>query len=702
MLRKKKIANKPVDSDSDDEGGSNYKSMFKNKDLFDAESSDEETVTRQKSNSDPEKNDGSDNSSSDEGSRPSSRHTDNSGVEDNEEDIGAIKNKVLTKHSNKQERRSKSTAMTEIRSESQRMLRETSVSLPYHKAKQRTLTEFLNRKKGLPEVVKSMKLGQVTPEADRLLQEREKKMEEFYKSDEDEASDEEDPEYKVGDADESTEVGEGTENNLQAVNLESIENDKNKTDAVLENATEPLDECKSLKDTENDVNIVQDTVIIENDDGANQGIPKVAEEGMDESETLVDNTASFISVPPSIPEVHDENEIEPEKEKNSVVESNNTVCESESLNLILDETPEISKPPKEVNSVAERKKYKLELLKKQIDSSLLEKTLNVTPKLYSGDTENDELFSPKVEISRGAQKLLNRYVTHAQAKNPKPEVRQTENNDLSVIVKKTNAEGVEVLEKEIVKYKPVKSKKRKEKTESYLSMKESLKKKMLLKKKEDIIKREAILKMNNEEYDELPEDQVIDEDMLEDDEEAQIENEEYEEDDSDLEENDVDMTEKKGRRGLFLDEEADESGEEGGDEEDSDTESLNLVQEDDDEDAPLTKSGRKAGFRKIKNPDLLSEDDDSQSKPSELQETPNLDTCSVRSFAGSTHSSASSAIFNTAPRWTPFKDRIDSQGVEYTATSVQGPADSPTASQMARKRLGFEGKCFNNLVCEGV
>lgn len=45
-------------------------------------------------------------------------------------------------------RSSKNEAMRLIHSETQRLLRETEISLPYHKPKQqRTLQEFLNRKK---------------------------------------------------------------------------------------------------------------------------------------------------------------------------------------------------------------------------------------------------------------------------------------------------------------------------------------------------------------------------------------------------------------------------------------------------------------------------------------------------------------------------------------------------------------------------
>ena len=38
----------------------------------------------------------------------------------------------------------------EIHSETQRLVRESNVSLPYHKPKQRTLAEFLNRRQSAP------------------------------------------------------------------------------------------------------------------------------------------------------------------------------------------------------------------------------------------------------------------------------------------------------------------------------------------------------------------------------------------------------------------------------------------------------------------------------------------------------------------------------------------------------------------------
>lgn len=61
-----------------------------------------------------------------------------------------IKIKILL-----QERASKSKAMNEIQEiqkESQRMMRESRVTIPYHRPKQRTLAEFRARKKLTPSV----------------------------------------------------------------------------------------------------------------------------------------------------------------------------------------------------------------------------------------------------------------------------------------------------------------------------------------------------------------------------------------------------------------------------------------------------------------------------------------------------------------------------------------------------------------------
>ncbi|XP_032667873.1 claspin-like [Odontomachus brunneus] len=93
-------------------------------------------------------------------------------------------------------RAAKNEAMHKIHSESQRLLRETRVSLPYHRPKQRTLQEFLNRKKlsvTLPKTSSTAaKLKMSSTIVSEIVEEKEKEAEHFYKS-----SDSEDDTHEV-------------------------------------------------------------------------------------------------------------------------------------------------------------------------------------------------------------------------------------------------------------------------------------------------------------------------------------------------------------------------------------------------------------------------------------------------------------------------------------------------------------------------
>ncbi|XP_018378572.1 PREDICTED: claspin [Trachymyrmex cornetzi] len=102
----------------------------------------------------------------------------------------ASENKDVTKKSLKKRRgsirASKDEAMRQIHSESQRLLRETEISLPYHRPKQRTLQEFLNRKRvsaALPKAPSTAaKLKMSYAIVSQVLAEKEKEAELFYKS----------------------------------------------------------------------------------------------------------------------------------------------------------------------------------------------------------------------------------------------------------------------------------------------------------------------------------------------------------------------------------------------------------------------------------------------------------------------------------------------------------------------------------------
>ncbi|XP_020297363.1 claspin [Pseudomyrmex gracilis] len=101
-----------------------------------------------------------------------------------------LENKNVKQKSKKKKqnsiRVSKKEAMHKIYSESQRLMRETDISLPYHKPKQRTLQEFLNRRKLSAAFSKTSSTTtklKISPTIiSKVLAEKEKEVERFYKS----------------------------------------------------------------------------------------------------------------------------------------------------------------------------------------------------------------------------------------------------------------------------------------------------------------------------------------------------------------------------------------------------------------------------------------------------------------------------------------------------------------------------------------
>ncbi|XP_050474667.1 claspin isoform X1 [Bombus huntii] len=82
-------------------------------------------------------------------------------------------------------RASKEEAMKQIQSETQRLVRETEISLPYHNPKQRTIQEFLERRKvisSFPVPTVASKLKEFSGIVSEILKEKEKEAEIFYKS----------------------------------------------------------------------------------------------------------------------------------------------------------------------------------------------------------------------------------------------------------------------------------------------------------------------------------------------------------------------------------------------------------------------------------------------------------------------------------------------------------------------------------------
>ena len=100
----------------------------------------------------------------------------------------------------RQDRKAKDAAMQEIYSESNRQFRESGSKLNYHRPKQRTLEEFLNRKKRtvIDEIIgndfKLLKAPSNIDEIQQKMAECEKATEEFFKNDEKDEEEESDDE----------------------------------------------------------------------------------------------------------------------------------------------------------------------------------------------------------------------------------------------------------------------------------------------------------------------------------------------------------------------------------------------------------------------------------------------------------------------------------------------------------------------------
>ena len=646
--RKSKIR-AAIMSDDDDEEGPSQPQLLKNKDLYDAESSEDELpdIPRYPQENDSEDSEGPDSNA------------------EEMESLDDIKNSVVEKHKRGSERKSAQAAMMEIRSESARMTRESAIGLPYHRPKQRSLAEFLNRKRGTPEVVKSINTKRLDTDIDRLMVERENKIKDFFKADSEEenaADDEEDEDDKDYNPLLTEETQEVTNRDAPLV----VEAEKASVDAGK-------DGVFSSQTTESDAKA---------DEMAGEGSPPADLETIQTNES---GDSLRLELGPDTEEAEmelaatEDGAVEEEKKATpddgaEEEESLKLFLETESLNV--QEAEEIpSSQTKPVNRAWAR----LQAIKNKIgDNSDLEGTLNVTPRIGT-NPDNDDLVicEPDSEknVSKGAQKLIEKFFTHAKAGKPAAETRKVENVK---IVTKKNVDGKEVLIEEIVQYMKEEGSKM-QTASSYTSFKAKMKKDMLSKKRAEVEHKRKIMKMNDEEEfnDELPEDEIVD------DEEILDEEYEYDEEESEPEEDDIIIKEKKIKKSQYIDDEAEDEDESdvAGDESDE-SESVTTF---DDE------NSKKTQFRKIiPDPELMSENSNQSDSVFTRQdrirgdaETPTLNTSGKQTSAPSSNSS----FLLTEPRWTPFQDRTNN----YSLASADNTATSPSQSQLAKKRLGFEG-----------
>ena len=254
----------------------------------------------------------------------------------------------------------------------------------------------------------------------------------------------------------------------------------------------------------------------------------------------------------------------------------------------------------------------------------------------------------------------------------------------------------------------VKKKKKKEAPvpgAEFVSMKEKLKAQMLERRLEVRKKRVVEMKINeNELCDDLPDEEEFDDEEdynFNDEEEYLGEDEEKEdEEESEPEENDVDMRDRKRIKNAFEDDEAEDEDMVDGD------------YDDDDDSIAMSEFPKKKSmpFKKIQeNPELLSETSCASDsfKAAELvrndMATPTIVNRTPLTSAPNSNSSTLQlprftflrlficCLLMQTLRWTPYQDRADVWGAqreEELANREEG--ESPTSSQLARKKLGFE------------
>ncbi|XP_025073802.1 LOW QUALITY PROTEIN: claspin-like [Pogonomyrmex barbatus] len=145
-------------------------------------------------------------------------------------------------------RTSKDEAMRQIYSETQRLLRETEISLPYHRPKQRTLQEFLNRKKistALPKAPSTaVKLKMSSVIISKVVAEKEKEAEFFYKS----SDSEDDTQQSILD------VSKNTKNSFTTNKTEEVSS----TDINYKCSHNPKNIETNVQNSHNEKNLISD------------------------------------------------------------------------------------------------------------------------------------------------------------------------------------------------------------------------------------------------------------------------------------------------------------------------------------------------------------------------------------------------------------------------------------------------------------
>ena len=400
----------------------------------------------------------------------------------------------------RQDRKSKDAAMKEIYSESQRMFRESGLSLSYHRPKQRTLDEFLNRRKKhlISEVISDIKIRkppQNHEEVQKRLDECEKFTEEFYKNEEDEEMIEDANGLKENSNDNDV----GTNDNLPEGSSKADEPGLS-TEGTSENQNNSNHLTISSENTEHEIpqNNEPNAPPIETnltDVVSNQGSQESCGQGVNDSgivpnAQLTDESASN-SDEETLKKVSIKNQSEDESSKVEE-DSMKLFLEPDTEKLTDDDEVIPNSQKNEVDQTISEKRGKL--MSKKLEH--LGKTYDLSSQLLSkkptlGKAMAGEIILEDDEDKEQEDAFLKRLVKHANASSALPsKVGRKKKVDITVVRKELDSKGHEKLKSETIQYKVdlsdvSKAKNTEKPGAQLLALKKTLQDKILEKKKRE-------------------------------------------------------------------------------------------------------------------------------------------------------------------------------------------------------------------------
>lgn len=568
---------------------------------------------------------------------------------DNESDDNTNKKFKKSKNQKKNnvtKRAAKDEAMKMIYSESQRLLRETEISLPYHRPKQRSLKEFLNRKKMdpiLPEAgTMSARLKLSASIVSKIVEEKEKEAVIFFKSD---SEDDED------DHCEST--------------TQQINNDNETSQDLSQNNTEVSDKIETVDDNKDEKNpedkgVSRKLFMDDDDDDDDNKILSASQDTSDKSADQNENKSQEKNQ-------EEDKQAPDEDDKNLEKPVDKVSLDKTDLEAIsTNETTEKIKLPDELSILTDNKKSRDSLASQcstddlfasplsteksdTVSSSLIEppkklpttieqpqnssiknrkssliKLPELKPKLRGSSGMMIDLTETVKPNKKAVNNLMDRYLTKHTAIQKQDDKKPS----VSIINTVITSDGVEIINDTVSysahdKVEKIEDDDLNKPGVKLIRLKEELRKQMTIKRTEEWKQKEIEMKMNEEEEEDDEEEEYDEEKYTKYNKEKEIlinEDEEVVELESEPEENDIIIKDKKRKNHEYDDDEAEVSDEvfelsdDEVDEEEEEAEKLEYNDNDEeesgsDDDIDKTTDIKKKKFSRIVNVDEDSDDD---------------------------------------------------------------------------------------------